>query len=223
MQEWVVCLPPRARAHTGTLKPTALRGQKEESTQRVNLEVLRSKQVRPLPSGELARGWTSPPAVASHHPSLELTPPSQGSEKPPSCGQISIFLTDTRCPRLYPAAESPEGPLQITLFNSFYFTLTCFAVCKVYSGDETQVNYIEWYVRRTGGFALPSNWAVMAWQQPPHILREGDRIRQEGTFQPSAWHFFIAVYLFFIMCFDRCLIKCYAPSVRSKSCDLPWF
>lgn len=44
---------------------------------------------------------------------------------------------------LYPAAESPQGHLQITLFNRLYFTLTHFIVYKVYSGDKTKVNYIN--------------------------------------------------------------------------------
>lgn len=40
---------------------------------------------------------------------------------------------DTQHLGLYPAAESPEGLLQITLFNNFSFTLTRFVVRKVYS------------------------------------------------------------------------------------------
>lgn len=50
---------------------------------------------------------------------------------------------DTQHLGLYPAAESPEGLSQITLFNNFSFTLTRFVVRKVYSGDETRVNYIK--------------------------------------------------------------------------------
>lgn len=53
----------------GSMNPTASWGQKEESTQRADLEVLKSKQGRPLPPGQPARGWAAPPAVASHHPS----------------------------------------------------------------------------------------------------------------------------------------------------------
>lgn len=50
---------------------------------------------------------------------------------------------DTQRLGLYPAAESPEGLWQIMLFNNFHFTLTHLVVCKVYLGDETQVNYME--------------------------------------------------------------------------------
>lgn len=65
-------------------------------------------------------------------------------EQPQRFGRIGLlFLVDIQHLGLYPAAETPQGLLQITPFNKLYFTLTHSSVYKVYLGDETKVNYIN--------------------------------------------------------------------------------